>query len=132
MSASTQGRRGPTDARLTQVRRVLEALLESLDATVRLTRREEGETVPEPLRLSAAQLIDRLGAANRLAAGKFVGPPAFVATTTAIGEAIRQLDAAFVAYRKHLDRAPSESGEAAIGLDAEIGRIKLDAGRWGA
>lgn len=130
MSSSVQGRRGPADARLTQIRRVLEALLESLDATVRLTRRQDGEAMPDPLEQSAAQLLDRLGAANRLAAGKFVGPPAFVATTTAIGDAIRQLDAAFVAYRKHLDRAPSESGEAAIALDAEIGRIKLDAGRW--
>ena len=109
---------------------MLEALLESLDATVRLTRRQDGEPVPEPLEQSAAQLVDRLGAANRLAAGKFVGPPAFVTTTTAIAEAIRQLDAAFVAYRKHLDRAPSEAGEAAIALDAEIGRIKLDAHRW--
>jgi hypothetical protein len=118
------------DARVTQVRRVLEALLESLDATVWLSRRQEGEAVPEPVEQSAAQLVDRLGAANRLAAGKFVGPPAFVATTTAIGDAIRQLDAAFVAYRQHLDRAPSECGEAAIALDAEIGRIKLDAGRW--
>jgi hypothetical protein len=130
VSTSTQGRRGPTDARVTQIRRVLEALLESLDATVRLTRQTEGEAAPEPLEQSAAQLVDRLGAANRLAAGKFVGPPAFVTTTTAIGEAIRQLDAAFVAYRKHVDRAPSERGEAAIALDAEIGRIKLDAGRW--
>jgi hypothetical protein len=113
-----------------QVRRVLEALLESLDATVRLTRQQTGETASTPLEESAAQLIERLGAANRVAAGKFVGPPAYVATATAIGEAIRQLDSAFVAFRKQLDRAPSECDDAAIALDAEIGRIRLGAAQW--
>jgi hypothetical protein len=112
-----------------QYRRVLEALLESLDATVRIARWEPGESVPEPLERSAAQLVDRLGAANKLAAGKFVGAPAFVASSTAIADAIQRLDGAFVAYRQHMDVAPSEHEAAAIALDAEIGRVKL--GGWG-
>jgi hypothetical protein len=114
------------DPRIVTFRGALESLIESLDATVRIARWEAGgESIPEPLRHSAAQLQDRLGSANRLASGKFVGAPAVVATSDAIKEAVRALDAAFVAYRKRSDR-----GEAVIELDSEVGRIKLDAHRW--
>jgi hypothetical protein len=75
-------------------------------------------------------LQDRLGAANRLAGGKFVGAPAVVATSDAIRASVRDLDAAFAAYRKHADGSPGQQDEAAIELDAELGRIKLDARRW--
>jgi hypothetical protein len=74
------------------------------------------------------QLQDRLGSANRLAAGRFVGAPAVVATSDAIKEAVRDLDAAFVAYRKRAEGGQRE--EAVIELDGEVGRIKLDARRW--
>jgi len=112
------------------VRRVFDALLESLDATVRIARRQEGEELPAPLEQSAALLLERLGAANRVAAANFMGPPALLATTTAIGDAIRQLDAAFVAYRKHADGARADREEAAMALDSEIARVKLAAQRW--
>ena len=123
-------RRGPgKDPRIATFRGALESLIESLDATVRIARWEAGgEPIPEPLRLSAAQLLDRLGSANRLAAGRFVGAPAVVATSDAIKEAVRDLDAAFVAYRKRAEGAQRE--EAVIELDGEVGRIKLDAHRW--
>ncbi len=123
-------RRGPgKDPRIATLRGALESLIESLDATVRVARWEAGgELIPEPLRLSAAQLNDRLGSANRLAADRFVGAPAVVATSDAIKEAIRGLDAAFVAYRKRADGGEQE--EAVIELDGEVGRIKLDAHRW--
>jgi hypothetical protein len=126
------GRRGPgKDPRIVTFRGALESLIESLDATVRIARWESGgEAIPEPLRVSAAQLQERLGSANRLAGGKFVGAPAVVATSDAIREAVQQLDAAFVAYRKRADGAPGQENEAAIDLDAEVGRIKLDAHRW--
>ena len=70
-------RRGPgKDPRIVTFRGALESLIESLDATVRIARWEAGgESIPEPLRHSAAQLQDRLGSANRLAAGRFVGAP---------------------------------------------------------
>ena len=87
-----------------------------------------GEPIPEPLRQSAAQLQDRLGSANRLAAGRFVGAPAVVATSDAIRAAVHSLDAAFVAYRKRADGGQRD--EAVIELDGEVGRIKLDAHRW--
>jgi hypothetical protein len=123
-------RQGPgKDPRIVAFRGALESLIESLDATVRIARWEAGgEPVPEPLRHSAEQLQGRLGSANRLAAGRFVGAPAVVATSNAIKEAVRDLDAALVAYRKRIEGGQRE--EAVIDLDGEVGRIKLDAHRW--
>jgi hypothetical protein len=125
-------RRGPgQDPRIVTFRGALESLIESLDATVRIGRWEgSGGPIPDPLVRSAAQLQDRLGSATRLAAGRFVGAPAVVAISDAIKEAVQGLDAAFVAYRKRVDGASGGQDEAAIALDAELGRIKLDAHRW--
>ena len=117
------------DPRIVTFRGALESLIESLDATVRIARWDaSGEPIPEPLRRSAGQLQERLGSANRLAAGRFVGAPAVLATSDAIKEAVRGLDAAFVAYRKRAEG--DQSKEATIELDSEVGRIKLDAHRW--
>jgi hypothetical protein len=123
-------RRGTgNDPRIVTFRGALESLIESMDATVRIARWEAGgEPIPEPTRHSAAQLQHRLGSANRLAAGRFVGTPAIVAKSDAIKEAVRDLDAAFVAYRRRAER--SHRAEAATELDGEVGRIKLDAHRW--
>jgi hypothetical protein len=129
---SAPARRGPgKDPRIVTFRGALESLIESLDATVRIARwGPAGEPIPEPLRRGAAQLQERLGSANRLAGGKFVGAPAVVATSDAIREAVQELDAAFVAYRKRAEGDRGQRDEAAIELDAEVGRIKLDAHRW--
>ena len=131
MKTSPAGKRVPRDARLIQFRAVLDALIESLDASVRLTRWNEDESKPDALERSAALLLDRLGSANRLAAGRFVGAPAFVTTSTAIGEAIQALDRAYVEFLRSGGKGPSALEEAAGALDAEIGRIKLDAEKWG-
>ncbi|MBV9945379.1 MAG: hypothetical protein JOZ69_00855 [Myxococcales bacterium] len=128
MNAPTRRGAGK-DPRIVAFRGALESLIESLDATVRIARWESGgEPIPDPLRQSAAQLQNRLGSANRLAAGRFVGAPAVVATSAAIKEAVQALDAAFVAYRKRADGGQRE--EAVLELDSELGRIKLDAHRW--
>jgi hypothetical protein len=112
-------------------RGALESLIESLDATVRIARWEAGgDSIPEPLHHSAGQLLERLGSANRLAAGRFVGAPAVVAMSDAIREAVRDLDVAFVAYRKRAEGGGGQQAEAVIDLDAAVGRIKLDAHRW--
>ena len=118
------------DQRLTFFRNTFEALVESLDATVRLARWNSPEAVPEPLRQSATQLLDRLGTANRLATGKFQGSPTVVASMTAIAAAIARLDAAFVQYRKITETAPAQKDEAANQLDSEIGNVKADAEKW--
>jgi len=120
------------DPRIVTFRSALESLLDSLDATVRIARwqADAGEPIPEPLQRSAEQLQTRLASATRLAAGKFVGAPAVVLKSDAIKEAIGQLDAGFVAYRKCLDRLPGDRAEAAIALDTVLGQVKADAHHW--
>ncbi len=130
---STFGRRGAgNDPRIVTFRGALESLLESLDATVRIARwpQADGGPVPEALERSAVQLPGRLGSATRLAAGKFAGTGAVVEKSDAIREAVRDLDAAFVAYRKRIEGSSSDRDEAALELDAVLGRVKGDAHRW--
>jgi len=127
-------RGGPgKDPRVVTLRGALESLIESLDATVRVARWQagDGEPIPEPLRWSAEQLQDRLGSATRLAAGRFVGAPEMVNASDAIKEAVQELDAAFLAYRRRVGRVTTDRDEAAIVLDGVVGRIKLGAHRWG-
>jgi hypothetical protein len=88
------------DQRIAHFRGALEALVESLDATARLSRWDGGETAPEPLQQSAAKLGERLGAANRLASCKFI------------------------------DSKPAEREEAAVALDAEIGSVRTEVEGW--
>ena len=130
---STFERRQPgNDPRIVTFRGALESLLESLDATVRIARWQpvEGGPVPEDLRRSAVQLQGRLGSATRLAAGKFADTGAVAEKSDAIKAAVRDLDEAFVAYRRRLDGAPRKRDEAALELDAVLGRVKGDAHRW--
>ena len=114
------------DQRIAYFRGALRALVESLDATARLSRWDSGETAPEPLQQSAARLGERLGAANRLATGKFVGTSQVVASLTGMSGAIKRLDAAYVQYRARVDSRPAERDEAAVALDAEIGGVKAE------
>jgi len=118
------------DQRIVYFRKALQALLESLDATARISRWDGTESAPEPLQQSAAQLGERLGVANRLASGKFVGAQQVVASLNGMSEAIRRLDAAYVQYRYRIDAKPTEADEAAVALDAEIGSVKEEAERW--
>jgi hypothetical protein len=125
-------RRTGKDPRIVTFRSALDALLEALDATVRIARWHDvgEEAIPESLQQSAAQLAQRLGVATRLAAGKFVGGPAVVATSDDIRVAVQALDAAHLAYCKKSTGSPAEREEAVNTLDAELGRVKLNAGRW--
>ena len=103
------------DSRVLVFRKTLEGLRESLEATIRVERWTGSDAVPTPLKQSAAQLNDRLGAANRLAAGRFTGSIADAARVGAIAGAVRRLDAAYVAFCQGRDREV-----AARTLDAEI------------
>jgi hypothetical protein len=107
------------DQRVPFFRRTLEALLESLDATARLSRWATDDTAPELLRQSAALLGERLVAANRLASSHFEGPAQVVAALNGMSEAIRRLDAAYVLYR-----SKAEGADAGVVLDAEIGSVR--------
>jgi hypothetical protein len=112
------------DQRVPYFRQAIESLMDSLDATARLSRWDATEPAPEPLRQSAAKLGERLGVANRLASGKFVGPVQVVASLTMMSGAIKRLDAAYVDYRSRIEMKPAERDEAAVALDAELGSVK--------
>jgi hypothetical protein len=117
------------DQRVLFFRQTLDALVESLDATARLSRWGEAEAAPEPLRQSAAKLGERLGAAKRLASGKFVGAERTVVSLTAMSGAIERLDSAYVQYRRRIESKPDEREEAAVAFDAELGSVKVDVER---
>ena len=118
------------DQRVVFLRGVLDGLVESLDATLRISRWTGTESVPEPLQRAAAQLVDRLGAANRLAAGKFNGSPVVVNSMTAMSSAIQRLDAAFVEFRRTLTGPPAQKDEGVLALEAELGAVKAESARW--
>jgi hypothetical protein len=116
------------DQRVDSFRRLLQSLVESLEAEVRLGRWDGPEDVPEPLKKSAAKLEERLSAATRLASDSFVGPPAVVASLKAMSSAARRLDAAYIESRK---RTATDRTEAATVLSAEVDAVKAEASEWG-
>ena len=120
------------DQRVVFLRGVLEGLVESLDATLRISRWSDAEAIPEPLKVAAAQLVDRLGTANRLAAGKFNGSPVVVNAAAAMSAAIQRLDTAFVEFRRTLGGTPAQKDEGVLALEAELGNVKADAASWAA
>ena len=101
-------------------------MVDSLDATSRLSRWDSGEVVPEPLRESAGKLQQRLGAANQLAGDKFMGPTQVVASLTGMSRAIKRLDAAYLQYQDRLASDPAAREGAAAALDMEIGSVKAE------
>jgi hypothetical protein len=109
------------DSRIIIFRKALDGLIDSLEATVRVERWAGPDSVPEPLRETAGQLLTRLGAANRLAAGRFSGSIADATRVRAIADAVRRLDAAYVAY---CQGRPQDREVAAQTLGAELSDIK--------
>jgi hypothetical protein len=116
------------DQRVTHFRGTLQALVESLDATARLSRWDDAETAPQPLQESAAKLGEHLGAANRLASCAVVGAPDVVASLGEMSSAIRRLDAAYARYRAQIAARPAEAVDAAVTLDEEIGGVRAEIG----
>ncbi len=119
------------DLRVGAFRKVLDALLDSLDATVRVARWSGPEAIPAPLENSASKLVDHLGSANRFAADRYVGSPPVVACMTAMSAATKVLDGAYVEYRRHLEGQKEDLERAAMALDHEIGAVKATSHLWG-
>lgn len=108
------------DTRVKVFRVALESLTESLEALVRITRWTDADTPPEPLRSAMAKLSERLGSADRLASGVFVGTPADASKVKAMCAAMRKLDGAYVAFRKRVDAHPDDAMTAAGALESEL------------
>lgn len=118
------------DERVKSFRAALEALIESLDATVRVTRWVGADVVPEPLKESASRLVQRLGTADRLASANFKGSVADVTRVNAMTAAMRRLDTAYVAYRRQLEHKSAEPDAAALALHAELEDVRADTSCW--
>ncbi len=120
------------DQRVPFIRRALDGVLESLEATLRVRRWTGSEEIPEPLKKAALRLVERLGTADRLAATAFRGTPQDVGRVEAMVAAIRRLDAAYVAFRQSLDRKPDDLEAAAVALTEEIDHVKSGIDHWAA
>ena len=119
------------DQRVTAFRKALNALVESLDATVRIARWSGPEEIPAPLQTTASKLLDHLGSANRFAADRYSGAPPVVACMTAMSAATKVLDKAYVEYRRHLEEWKAAVDQAAMALDHEIDSVKATSSQWG-
>jgi hypothetical protein len=118
------------DNRLKAFQTAIEALLESLDAYVRVGRWRESGDLPEPLRTAAAKLNDRLATAERVASGVFVGTPADSNKVTAMCSAMKRLDAAYMSCRRQVERDPVEAAIAWAALESEIGEVRGGQAQW--
>ena len=101
------GNARPREAGERPLRGVFDGLVESLDATLRISRWTGTDLVPDPLKSAAAALVDRLGTANRLAADRFAGSPHVVASMVEISGGIKRLDNAYVEFRRSLAGNPT-------------------------
>jgi Zn-dependent M16 (insulinase) family peptidase len=81
----------------------LEELVESIDATLRLSSWDVAEAVPEPLKESASKLMARMAVSDRLVSGVFNGNSRDAAHVRMLTDAMRRLDAAYLAYVKKLE-----------------------------
>jgi len=117
---------GMKDKRVLVFRTALDELVESLEATMRVTRWESADSIPEPLQESASRLVARLGTADRLATGVFKGRPDDVSRVAALTSAMRKLEGAYVEFRRKLAAAPNERARAASALDAAIDEVKAE------
>lgn len=109
------------DQRLKVFRTALDGLIESLDALVRVARWADAvEAPPEPLRVAVSKLTERLGTADRLASGTFVGTQIDTSKVNAMCATMKRLDGAYVAYRKRLEGKPEQTGDAASALETDI------------
>ena len=109
------------DQRVKVFRAAHDALVESLSALVRVARWSDAvESPPEPLRVAVSKLSERLGTADRLASGTFVGTPTDATRVNAMCATMKRLDVAYVAYRKRLEGKPEQTGDAASALELDI------------
>lgn len=118
------------DQRVMAFRKVLNALVESLDATVRVARWSTPDAIPAPLKTSASKLLDHLGSANRFASDRYLGSAPMVACMNAMSVATKNLDRAYVEYRRHIEERKEDVDQAAKALDREIDGVKATSDQW--
>jgi hypothetical protein len=120
------------ESRLQVFRAAVDALTESLEAVIRLSRWTPLEAKPEPLVAAAGKLLERLGTASRLSASRFHGTANEVAKVDAIRAVLQQLDAAYLSYRQDMDgsRDPQHDVDAVAALETDVARAMSTASAW--
>jgi hypothetical protein len=118
------------DQRIPFIRKTLDSVLESLEASLRVNRWTDAEAIPEPLKRAADRLLEHLGAADRLTATQFRGNPTDTTRVEAMFAALKHLDRAYVAFRKSRDGSAADIEAAAITLTEEIDQVKRDNTKW--
>jgi hypothetical protein len=99
------------------------ALVESMEAVVRVARWPAGETVPEPLVASARAVVERLAAADRFLASRYDGRNVDAASVAAMCDGARKLDVAYRAYRARANGSPRDVHAAALALEQELATV---------
>jgi hypothetical protein len=110
----------------------VQALIESLEAVIRLSRWNDSEAKPAPLVASASKLLERLGTANRLSSARFHGTATEVGKVDAICAVLKRLDGAYLAYRQQLE-GPSGAAstvDATAALETELALMTAEAAAW--
>jgi hypothetical protein len=120
------------DQRIPALRRALDALLESLEATLRVQSWTGVDEIPDPLRNMAKRLVERLGTAERLSAFTPRSSALDAERVQAMSVAIRRLDAAYVAFRQAVERAPANAESALAVLREEVNLVKETNEAWSA
>lgn len=111
------------DQRLDVFRVAIDGLIESLDATIRLSRCADADPRPPELVAAAAKLVDRLGAADRLAATKYQGTLNDIGKVDAMCAILKQLDGIYLSYRKQVgsaERGSKARDEAITALETAL------------
>ncbi len=114
------------DRRVTAIRNALEALVESIDATLRIARWDISDPLPDSLRLAAAQLEANLKVANELARGNVSGTPAIVHRLTVSSAAVQRLTTAYQEFVNLKGGEAADLATARENLDAAIDSANED------
>jgi hypothetical protein len=120
------------DQRIPALRRALDALLESLEATLRVRSWAGSDEIPEPLRNTAGRLVERLGTADRLSGFTPRSSALDAERVKAMSAAVRRLDAAYVTFRQAIERVPASAESAIASLREEVDGVKEGNDAWSA
>ena len=120
------------DQRIPGLRRALDALLISLEATLRVRSWSGPDEIPEAVRSAAGRLIERLQTADRLSGFRPSASGLDTARVHAMSAAVRRLDAAYVAFRRSAEQAPASVESAIASLRDEIDLVKGGHDAWSA
>src|SRR5512145_2122410 len=118
------------DRRVSAHRDALEALMDSVSATLRIERWDDADSVPESLQQRARLLEERLATATKLVATTYTGSPLVVSRLNGLSAAIQRLARACADFRDRMSRDPKQSEVALEVLNFEFDEVRSGSDRW--